>query len=92
MESYSALSSPSTSDSTSNFSDDSLGYTMTDLNEVTRQYGLYKEKLRLQRQDDIKKVLQISYFEDDASAISNIPTEMLLPQTSINMLHMYGKK
>lgn len=82
-------SSPVISDSNSTFSDESHSYTITDLNEVTRQTSIYQEKLRAQRELGIKEVLRLSVIEDTMSVSSSIPAELLLPESSIILLQSF---
>lgn len=82
-------SSPAISDSTSTFSDEWHSYPITDLNEVTRQTSIYQEKLRLQRELDIKEVLRLSLIDDELSIATNIPTEFLLPESSVTYLQSF---
>lgn len=89
MKSSHYPSSPVVSDSNSTFSDESHSYTITDLNEVTRQTSIYKEKLRVQREIDIKEVLKLSAVEDNFSVVANIPTEILLPESSVTYLQSF---
>lgn len=84
-------SSPVVSDSNSSFSDPE-SFIVTDLNEVTRQYSLYKQKLEEQRRLDLREVLQLSYDYNDSSIVENVPMESLLPKSSVNVLQLYANK
>lgn len=83
--------SSSVSETNSTYSDEFQPYTITDLNEVTRQFLLYKEKLRAERNIDLKAALQLSYSEDDSSFVFDVPTDLLLPESSVNTLQMYER-
>lgn len=84
-------SSPMLSDSQSTFSAESQPYTVTDLNEVTRQTSLYEAKLRYERQMDFKDALKMSFEEEDVTVVSKVPTELLLPYSSVLLLRDYQK-